>query len=145
MISIPSVDGSLNSLPGTPQQQKLRVCDICSAYLSIYDSDRRLADHFGGKLHIGYLQIREKLTQLKEAKKLKVAEKEQEKSNDKEKSNIDTERDRTRDRDKTTTDRLRESKQRDEEREKDRYRYKERDNRERRDYRKDREKDYKKT
>lgn len=27
-------------------------------------SDRRLADHFGGKLHLGYMQIREKLAEL---------------------------------------------------------------------------------
>ncbi|KAK9146110.1 hypothetical protein Sjap_006013 [Stephania japonica] len=44
--------------------QKLRVCDICGAFLSVYDSDRRLADHFGGKLHLGYMQIREKLADL---------------------------------------------------------------------------------
>ncbi|RVW26035.1 putative RNA-binding protein Luc7-like 1 [Vitis vinifera] len=29
-------------------------------------SDRRLADHFGGKLHLGYMQIREKLAELQE-------------------------------------------------------------------------------
>lgn len=46
--------------------QKLRVCDICGAFLSVYDSDRRLADHFGGKLHLGYMQIREKLAELQE-------------------------------------------------------------------------------
>lgn len=28
-------------------------------------SDRRLADHFGGKLHLGYMQIREKLVDLR--------------------------------------------------------------------------------
>ncbi|KAG6530166.1 hypothetical protein ZIOFF_012388 [Zingiber officinale] len=44
--------------------QKLRVCDICGAFLSVYDNDRRLADHFGGKLHLGYIQIREKLAEL---------------------------------------------------------------------------------
>lgn len=56
--------------------QKLRVCDICGAFLSVYDSDRRLADHFGGKLHLGYMQIREKLTELQEErnKKRKVHE-----------------------------------------------------------------------
>ncbi|KAH9607384.1 hypothetical protein KSS87_011769, partial [Heliosperma pusillum] len=43
---------------------KLCVCDICGAFLSVYDSDRRLADHFGGKLHLGYMQIREKLADL---------------------------------------------------------------------------------
>jgi len=49
---------------GPGNQQKLRVCDVCSAYLSLYDSDRRLADHFGGKLHIGFHLIREKLTEV---------------------------------------------------------------------------------
>eukprot|EP00249_Psilotum_nudum_P019891 c27464_g1_i1 orf=170-1477(+) len=50
--------------------QKLRVCDICGAFLSIYDSDRRLADHFGGKLHLGYMQIREKLDDLREERNM---------------------------------------------------------------------------
>lgn len=47
------------------QQQKLRVCEVCSAYLGIHDNDRRLADHFGGKLHLGFITIREKLEDLK--------------------------------------------------------------------------------
>ncbi|XP_009794862.1 U1 snRNP-associated protein usp106 isoform X1 [Nicotiana tabacum] len=51
--------------------QKLRVCDICGAFLSVYDSDRRLADHFGGKLHLGYIQIREKLAELQEERNQK--------------------------------------------------------------------------
>lgn len=51
--------------------QKLRVCDICGAFLSVYDSDRRLADHFGGKLHLGYMQIRDKLAELQEEKSKK--------------------------------------------------------------------------
>lgn len=43
-----------NSIPSSNfQKQKLRVCEVCSAYLDIYDNDRRLADHFGGKLHLG--------------------------------------------------------------------------------------------
>lgn len=46
------------------QQQKLRVCEVCSAYLGIHDNDRRLADHFGGKLHIGFIKIRTKLGEL---------------------------------------------------------------------------------
>jgi len=48
----------------TYQQQKLRVCEVCAAYLGIHDNDRRLADHFGGKLHLGFIQIREKLADL---------------------------------------------------------------------------------
>ena len=56
-----------NSIPSSNfQKQKLRVCEVCSAYLDIYDNDRRLADHFGGKLHLGYITIREKYEQLKE-------------------------------------------------------------------------------
>ena len=55
-----------NSMPASNyQQQKLRVCEICSAYLGIHDNDRRLADHFGGKLHLGFIKIREKLEELK--------------------------------------------------------------------------------
>ena len=48
----------------TYQQQKLRVCEICSAYLGIHDNDRRLADHFGGKLHLGFIKLRDKLAAL---------------------------------------------------------------------------------
>jgi len=54
-----------NSMPASSyQQQKLRVCEVCSAYLGIHDNDRRLADHFGGKLHLGFIQIRERLNEL---------------------------------------------------------------------------------
>lgn len=55
-----------NSMPASSyQQQKLRVCEVCSAYLGIHDNDRRLADHFGGKLHLGFITIREKLEDLR--------------------------------------------------------------------------------
>jgi len=40
------------------------VCDVCTAYLSIQDNNRRLAEHFGGKLHLGFIKIREKLSEL---------------------------------------------------------------------------------
>ncbi|XP_037620665.1 LUC7 domain-containing protein isoform X6 [Sebastes umbrosus] len=57
-----------NSMPASSfQQQKLRVCEVCSAYLGLHDNDRRLADHFGGKLHIGFIEIREKLDRLRKA------------------------------------------------------------------------------
>jgi RNA-binding protein Luc7-like 2 len=47
-----------NSMPASSyQQQKLRVCEVCSAYLGIHDNDRRLADHFGGKLHLGFISM----------------------------------------------------------------------------------------
>ncbi|TEA39557.1 hypothetical protein DBR06_SOUSAS28910012, partial [Sousa chinensis] len=66
-----------NSMPASSfQQQKLRVCEVCSAYLGLHDNDRRLADHSGGKLHLGFIEIREKLEELK-----RVVAKKQEKRN----------------------------------------------------------------
>lgn len=35
---------------GPSGHQKLQVCDVCGAYLSRLDNDRRLADHFYGKV-----------------------------------------------------------------------------------------------
>jgi hypothetical protein len=73
---------------GATQTQKLRICYRCSASLSIFDSDRRLADHFAGKviillcfytiskkiiltrdfkMHLGFVKIRETLEELKAA------------------------------------------------------------------------------
>ncbi|XP_077595890.1 putative RNA-binding protein Luc7-like 1 isoform X4 [Stigmatopora nigra] len=68
-----------NSMPASSfQQQKLRVCEVCSAYLGLHDNDRRLADHFGGKLHLGFIQIREKLEQLRKT----VVEKQEKRTQD---------------------------------------------------------------
>jgi RNA-binding protein Luc7-like 2 len=46
-------------------KQRLRVCDVCGAFLSLNDSDERLADHFGGRQHLGFLAIRAKLQTLR--------------------------------------------------------------------------------
>lgn len=48
----------VNINSGADDHQKLQVCDVCGAYLSKLDNDRRLADHFGGKLHQGYYRMR---------------------------------------------------------------------------------------
>ena len=54
-----------NAMPAsTFQQQKLRVCEVCSAYLGLHDNDARLADHFGGKLHLGFVSLRAKCKEL---------------------------------------------------------------------------------
>ncbi|WFC93807.1 splicing factor [Malassezia brasiliensis] len=58
---------------GASGHQKLRVCDVCGAYLSILDSDRRLADHFSGKMHLGYLRLRELLVEFEKRKQSGVA------------------------------------------------------------------------
>ena len=44
--------------------QRLRPCEICGAFLGMHDKDTVLADHFGGKLHLGFVAIREKVVQL---------------------------------------------------------------------------------
>lgn len=54
---------------GASGHQKLRVCDVCGAYLSILDSDRRLADHFGGKMHLGYSRLREMIGEFDERRR----------------------------------------------------------------------------
>ncbi|SCU77379.1 LAME_0A00914g1_1 [Lachancea meyersii CBS 8951] len=51
---------------GQSAQQKLQVCEICGAYLSRLDTDRRLADHFIGKIHLGYVVIRQELERLRQ-------------------------------------------------------------------------------
>ncbi|XXG95811.1 splicing factor [Hypoxylon texense] len=49
---------NLADTSGPSGHQKLQVCDVCGAYLSRLDNDRRLADHFYGKMHLGYAQMR---------------------------------------------------------------------------------------
>ncbi|KAI1727717.1 hypothetical protein Ddc_05034 [Ditylenchus destructor] len=49
-----------------PVQQRLRVCEACGAQLNILDHESRLADHYGGKMHLGMVEIREKYEQLRE-------------------------------------------------------------------------------
>lgn len=57
-------DGSGNSRL-TQNSQKLRVCNVCSSFLSLLDSEDRLADHFGGRVHLGFAAIRAKYNDLK--------------------------------------------------------------------------------
>lgn len=49
---------NLQDTSGPSGHQKLQVCDVCGAYLSRLDNDRRLADHFFGKMHMGYSDMR---------------------------------------------------------------------------------------
>ncbi len=55
---------ALSDTSGPSGHQKLQVCDVCGAYLSRLDNDRRLADHFYGKMHLGYAQMRKTYTNL---------------------------------------------------------------------------------
>lgn len=50
--------------PNGPQHQALRVCEICSSYLSSKDDEKRLQDHYIGKLHQGFQVVRDKLAEI---------------------------------------------------------------------------------
>ncbi|KAJ5226103.1 hypothetical protein N7468_007328 [Penicillium chermesinum] len=55
---------NLQDTGGPSGHQKLQVCDVCGAYLSRLDNDRRLADHFYGKMHMGYTFMRDAFNKL---------------------------------------------------------------------------------
>ncbi|KAF9890204.1 splicing factor [Aspergillus nanangensis] len=57
---------NLQDTSGPSGHQKLQVCDVCGAYLSRLDNDRRLADHFFGKMHMGYSDMRKTWKKLNE-------------------------------------------------------------------------------
>ena len=57
---------TLSDTSGPSGHQKLQVCDVCGAYLSRLDNDRRLADHFYGKMHMGYSDMRKTCKKLSE-------------------------------------------------------------------------------
>nr|SVE76596.1 EOG090X0BOE [Daphnia longispina] len=103
-----------NAMPASSyQQQKLRVCEVCSAYLGIHDNDRRLADHFGGKLHLGFIKIREKLAELQ----VKVEERRRQRHTQPVSDDREKQRERQREREREDRERERER-----ERERDRRR-----------------------
>jgi hypothetical protein len=54
------------ALGGGPQQQSLKVCEVCGLYLSAKDTAKRLEDHYIGKLHTGFHIVRTKLEELKQ-------------------------------------------------------------------------------
>ncbi|XP_072535352.1 putative RNA-binding protein Luc7-like 1 isoform X3 [Salminus brasiliensis] len=114
-----------NSMPASSfQQQKLRVCEVCSAYLGLHDNDRRLADHFGGKLHLGFIQIREKLEQLKKT----VLDKQERRNQERLKRREEREREeRMRRRTRSRSRERKRSRSRDRERDRERERERDRD------------------
>ncbi|XP_020503350.1 LUC7 domain-containing protein [Labrus bergylta] len=103
-----------NSMPASSfQQQKLRVCEVCSAYLGLHDNDRRLADHFGGKLHLGFIEIREKLDKLRKAvvekqERMRTRRREEREKDDEREQQWELEREREREREREQWERDRE-------------------------------------
>jgi len=115
-------------IPGvTQQEKKMRVCEICGAFLVVGDTEKRTASHMEGKQHLGYAKIRQTLEEYHKRRGEEKSKRGQER--------LERDRDRDRERDR----------QRDRERYKERDRYSEKD-RERGDrdrYReKERDRDY---
>lgn len=54
----------LTNDPTNSGYQRLKICNVCAAYLSSIDSDRRLADHFIGKTHMGFRKLRDEIERL---------------------------------------------------------------------------------
>lgn len=48
---------NITEVSGFSGYQKLQVCSVCGAYMSRLDTDRRLADHYIGKMHVAYLKL----------------------------------------------------------------------------------------
>ena len=47
----------------------MKICDICGSLQSAQDNEKRLQTHYEGRLHSGFLKIRNYLEELKERKK----------------------------------------------------------------------------
>lgn len=126
------------------QQQKLRVCEVCGLYLSITDSDKRLTDHFTGKLHVGFENAREKLQELRLKLGTDLGNARSRSRSPRGSRSRDTDRRRSRSRDRSRRDRSRsrdrKRRSRSRERSRDRRRDRERSHRERE--RDDRQRDY---
>jgi hypothetical protein len=85
---------------GVDVNKKLRVCDVCGSFLSIMDSDKRLADHFMGKQHIGFQLMRDQLDAIKnrrDERRIKSDAERAERSKDAESAAADKEKEREKD------------------------------------------------
>jgi RNA-binding protein Luc7-like 2 len=50
------------------KEKQMKVCEVCGAMQSLQDNEKRLQTHIEGKLHTGYLRIREHLDILRRRK-----------------------------------------------------------------------------
>jgi len=86
-IDLKPVNEISNDLLQKSQQHQLRVCEICGCFLSKFESQERLEDHFKGKLHQGYTVVRLKLDELRKLKNTWSNEEEDRKSQERESPN----------------------------------------------------------
>jgi hypothetical protein len=117
---------------GVDMTKKLRVCEICGSYLSVLDSDRRLADHFMGKQHVGFQAMREVLLAIAKRKATGISDDRDDKDD----------RRRSRSRDNRRRSRSRDNRRRSRSRDRDRRRSRSRDRDRRRSRSRDRDNRY---
>eukprot|EP00735_Rhodelphis_limneticus_P010480 TRINITY_DN3225_c0_g1::TRINITY_DN3225_c0_g1_i1::g.29754::m.29754 TRINITY_DN3225_c0_g1::TRINITY_DN3225_c0_g1_i1::g.29754 ORF type:complete len:346 (-),score=34.76,sp/Q9NQ29/LUC7L_HUMAN/38.82/1e-46,LUC7/PF03194.10/1.2e-73,Laminin_II/PF06009.7/0.17,SlyX/PF04102.7/5.2e+02,SlyX/PF04102.7/2.3,SlyX/PF04102.7/7.5e+03,Med9/PF07544.8/0.2,Med9/PF07544.8/2.9e+03 TRINITY_DN3225_c0_g1_i1:285-1322(-) len=145
VLIVPTDPDKPETIATSVTNQKLRVCDICGAFLSILDSDKRLADHFGGKLHLGYFQIRELVKTMREdgSHLRQWRPPAGQERDDRDGKDRDQDRDRRRRSSSRERERDRDRRDRDKDRDRDRDRdYRDRDrDRDRRDRDRDRDRD----
>jgi hypothetical protein len=54
---------------GRPAHPKYRQCSACKNILILTDADERMADHFKGRIHMGYKQIAERVEELRKGRR----------------------------------------------------------------------------
>eukprot|EP00002_Diphylleia_rotans_P035780 TRINITY_DN783_c0_g2_i7.p1 TRINITY_DN783_c0_g2~~TRINITY_DN783_c0_g2_i7.p1 ORF type:complete len:289 (-),score=59.34 TRINITY_DN783_c0_g2_i7:194-1060(-) len=96
---IDQLDADIRSLQNRSNkvERRMIICDVCGAYLSTADDDKRTDCHTSGKQHLGFLRIREKLEQLKAAGRDRGKTRDSRREHDHDR---DRGRDRDRDRDR---------------------------------------------
>jgi hypothetical protein len=52
---------SMTEHPLILKDKQMKVCEVCGAMQALQDNEKRLQTHLEGKLHTGYLKIREHL------------------------------------------------------------------------------------
>jgi hypothetical protein len=50
----------------SPQEKRMKVCEVCGAYLVVGDTEKRIQSHVEGKQHVGFALIRKTLPELRE-------------------------------------------------------------------------------
>jgi len=99
---------------GNTQEKRMKVCDICGAFLVIGDTEKRTMSHLEGKQHQGYYRIRQAIEDYK--KRDIVRDQTRDIDNDGDNKDRDIRRDRRRDSDSKYHDRPRDNHNRDKDR-----------------------------
>lgn len=99
---------TLKEHPLMVREKQMKICEVCGALQSAVDNDKRLQTHVEGKLHSGYLKIREYLALLRRRRldrKLKNAEEKEKEKWQKEMREKEEGRERSRRNEKDSRDR----------------------------------------